>query len=216
MRAPEGVRGRLRACFTLTRNIDLNTKDSGGKTGFYCACSSGHVKIVELLIKNSVEYNVDLNAEDISGLPVKNPRGQEVMRRAADARRRLLICQKKGYAPPSPPHSTSLGYDWSCAKGHVKIVELLFKKFHSACSSGQVKVVKFLIINSVECNIDLNAKESGDRTGFLCACSTGQVKVVELLVKNSVECNIDLNAKDKYEGKTGFHYACSSGNQAWW
>ena len=76
---------------------------------------------------------------------------------------------------------------------------------------GNVKLVELLIKNSVEFNMDLNAKnEYYGKTGFHYACEKYQkVKLVELLIKNSVECNIDLNAKDKY-GKTGYHLACQN------
>jgi ankyrin len=84
--------------------------------------------------------------------------------------------------------------------------------YHLACQRSQVEIVELMIKNSVECNIDLNAKNEYDgKTGFHYACVKGRkVKLVELLIKNSVECNIDLNAKD-FSGKTGFHYACVKG-----
>jgi len=48
-------------------NIDLNVKARDGKarlTGFHYACKRGDVKIVELMIKKSVECNINLNAID--------------------------------------------------------------------------------------------------------------------------------------------------------
>ena len=60
--------GDLLMCRIL--NIEyyiMNAKDISGKTGFHSACEEGHVKIVELLIKDSVEFNFDLNAKDSNG-----------------------------------------------------------------------------------------------------------------------------------------------------
>ena len=45
----------------------MNAKDSGGRTGFHCACSSGQVKVVKILIKNSVECKINLNAKNGDG-----------------------------------------------------------------------------------------------------------------------------------------------------
>merc|ERR1719483_2061675 len=67
-----------------------------------------------------------------------------------------------------------------------------------------------MIKNSVECRIDLNAKEVGG-TGFHYACRSGHIEIVELLIKNSVELNFNLNAKAN-NGFTGFHYACFNGH----
>ena len=44
-------------------NIDVNAKDMYGKTGYHLACQNSQVRIVESLIKNSVEFNKDLNAK---------------------------------------------------------------------------------------------------------------------------------------------------------
>ena len=103
----------------------------------------------------------------------------------------------------------------ACDKGNVRSAELIMKSsiennidfnFYSgfiyACQCGHVK-------NSVEFNVDLNAKiEFDGETGFNCAFHYACVKIVELLIKKSVEYNIDLNAKN-HNGFSG--YALSSG-----
>ena len=38
-----------------------------GNTGFQYACKSGHDELVELMIRKSVELNIDLNAKDRHG-----------------------------------------------------------------------------------------------------------------------------------------------------
>ena len=53
----------------------MNAKDNYGDTGYHCACKWGYVrlkpslwvKLVELLIKNSVECNINLNAKNNNG-----------------------------------------------------------------------------------------------------------------------------------------------------
>ena len=59
-------------------------------------------------------------------------------------------------------------------------------------------IAEFIMKSSIENNIDLNAKNSSDVTGFHYACLRGQVKIVELLITNSVEFNIDLNALNAF------------------
>ena len=44
---------------------------------------------------------------------------------------------------------------------------------HYACGSGQVRIVELLIENSVECNINLNAKDDVGKAGFHYACENG-------------------------------------------
>ena len=47
--------------------IDFNIKDKYGWTGFHWACERDRIEIVELLIKNSAEKNIFLNAKDDFG-----------------------------------------------------------------------------------------------------------------------------------------------------
>ena len=79
--------------------------------------------------------------------------------------------------------------------------------FHYACMHGHVKIFELLIKKSVECNIDLNAKDSAGRTGFHHACICGHVKIVDLVIKKSVECDINLNVKEDVGGKTGYKWS---------
>ena len=55
---------------SIEKNIDLNWKPEHfhRRTGFHVACTQGHFEIVELLIKNAVEFKIDLNSKDEHGL----------------------------------------------------------------------------------------------------------------------------------------------------
>ena len=44
--------------------IDLNATDQSGGTAFHIVCKKGHMKIVELMLQKSTEFNINLNAED--------------------------------------------------------------------------------------------------------------------------------------------------------
>ena len=60
----------------------------------------------------------------------------------------------------------------------VNALLLQARLVNRAYSIGQVKVVEFLIKNSVEHNINLNAKDISGKTGFNYACENGHVVIV--------------------------------------
>merc|ERR1712223_592662 len=64
-----------------------------------------------------------------------------------------------------------------------------------------------LIENSLNFNIDLNAKNILKQTAFSLVCKLGQMEMAEFLIQKSIYFNIDLNAKD-FQGNTAFHLAC--------
>ena len=47
--------------------LDLTIKDNYGKTGFHHACLREHSKIAEVLVKKSIEFNIDLNSKNVQG-----------------------------------------------------------------------------------------------------------------------------------------------------
>ena len=60
--------------------------------------------------------------------------------------------------------------------------------------------------NSVEFNIELNAKDNFGETAFHYACEFGRKSIVELMIINSDSLNLDLTATDN-QGRTGFKLA---------
>ena len=53
-------------------NVDLNAKDHEGGTAFHYACSNGQLKLAKLLMKNSIEFNIELEHIDNDGRLVSN------------------------------------------------------------------------------------------------------------------------------------------------
>ena len=47
----------------VNSKIDLNIKDNYGYTPFHNACQNGHVKLAEMLMKKSIELDIDLNGK---------------------------------------------------------------------------------------------------------------------------------------------------------
>ena len=48
---------------SIELNIDLNSKDQSGMTGFHLACVNGKTSIVEMIIDNADSSNIDLKAK---------------------------------------------------------------------------------------------------------------------------------------------------------
>ena len=159
------------------------------QTPFLLACEYGHVKIAEMLMKNSTELNIDLNAK------TKLQNGKTAFQ---------LACEK-GQSETTKmlmKNSTNLNIDLNITDNGGSTA------FHFACKEGHLDIVEMLMKSSTNLNIDLNAKDNRGRTAFHFTCWKGKLSVAKMLMKNSDRLNIDLNAKDENDGWTAFHFAC--------
>ena len=64
--------------------------------------------------------------------------------------------------------------------------------------------------NSIEFDLDLNAKDNFGMTAFHLACWWGKARTVETLLLNSKQFNIDVESTTKL-GKNGLQLALSEG-----
>jgi hypothetical protein len=69
----------------------------------------------------------------------------------------------------------------------------------SACSCGDIKIVKLLLENAV----DVNAQGNDSDTPLCSACSSGHIDIVQLLLQKGA----DVNAQGKHSA-TPLHWAC--------
>merc|ERR1711884_416318 len=53
--------------FILRTSFDMNTKGSGGWTAWHWACYNGQTETAQLIIQNSKNFGIDLNAKDDIG-----------------------------------------------------------------------------------------------------------------------------------------------------
>lgn len=74
---------------------------------------------------------------------------------------------------------------------------------HSACYSGHIKVVEFLL----EKNVDIEQKDYNGITALLIAVKRGFFEIVELLLKQNAEINLSDN-----KGNTPLFLACENGH----
>ena len=80
-----------------------------------------------------------------------------------------------------------------------------------ACENDHFDVAKMLVQNSMNMNIDLNAKDNDGDTAFHHAffnCNM-ESKISEMIFQNSVEFKIDLDIT--IDNMNPFHWACSKG-----
>ena len=137
-------------------------------TPFHIACDKGNVRSAELIMKNSIENNIDFNF--YSGFIYACQCGHV----------KIVELLLKNSVEFNVDLNAKIEFDGETGFNYA---------FHYACVSGHVKIVELLIKKSVEYNIDLNVKNHNGFSGY--ALSSGQVK--KLILDNSAQFNIDLN-----------------------
>ena len=86
-----------------------------------------------------------------------------------------------------------------------------------ACYGGGHKnVVKLLLENADNLNIDLNARTRAGWTALMYACASGNPDIVKLFLDYSGPIEIDVNARTprRYNGQTAYKIASRDGNTA--
>lgn len=112
--------------------------------------------------------------------------------------------------------------NFACISKNLKLVKYLFSfpnidtnpivpssettLLHSACSSGSIDIVKYLIF---ERKMNFNVVNKGGMTPLHCACESGNVELVFYLF--TLQPPFDAKAVTS-DGKNTLHYACKSGD----
>ena len=167
------------------------------------ACLNGHTQIVELLFKEKVNPNVQVNdGWNAFMLACLNGQFQIV---------ELLL--KEQVDPNVQKENGWNALMLACLNGHTQIVELLLKEqvdlnvqdkdgwnaFMSACQNGHTEIVELLLKEQV----DPNVQNNNGVTAFMLACYRGHTQIVKLLLKEQV----DPNVQDK-NGCTALIFGC--------
>jgi len=202
-----------------------------GCQAFTKVCHKGNVNMLKLLLNESDQLGLDVNAQDSIGetaLMVAVKFGhQPLIRLILDSKIDDLSARDKwGWT----------AFMWAC-RGKIKcreMIELLMEKspkdlncwnnkgdsaFSLACQYNTVEVITLIIEKSSEFQIDLNAKNVYGETAFFRACNrnmegnSDMISVVQLLLEKSGPFNIDLNSKN-YRGYTPFMACSCLGNEA--
>jgi len=133
-------------------------------TANYYGIRCQHTKLVELLIRNSATFNIDLNAKDrfhqTAFYQVCSYGNQELIE--------LFIQNSKAYNIDLNAKDTN---GWTA--------------LHLVCERGQTKVAELLIQKSAEFNINLNANDKKGNTPFDLARHNKHSDIVKLMKNTS-------------------------------
>ena len=131
-------------------NFDLNAKELyTGNTAFHLACNNSNSKIVEMLIKKSTEFNIDLNAKDVFG--------ETAFHHACRNGHSLIV-------ETLIQNSTEFNIDLNAITKQDG-----YTPFHIACLWGGKKIIKIMMDNAKVFKLNLMKKDNYGRTGFQCA-----------------------------------------------
>ena len=175
--------------YAWVRIVNIPTILQNGWTYLHLAVRNGQIDIVEKIIKNSVEFGIDLNAKD--------------SRMGLTAFHHTCSLGKAKIAELFIDNYLALNIDLNskCNIGEIS--------FFYACVFGQTKIAEILVKNSQNIQMELNSQTSKFllSSPFHFACSANHFNVVEMMIRNSDFFNFGFAAKD-VDKNTGFHNAC--------
>ena len=138
-------------------------------TGFLHACINGHFEVVEMLLKKSTKFKIELNHKTMSN---------ETAFHQAVRSGNLKVIDTILH------NSAEIGIDLN-EKMNFEIEEQRgWTAFHCACIYGTPKMVEMLIQKSAEYNIDLNARTYSGITALQLAFDRGHIKIAKILKQN--------------------------------
>ena len=194
------AQGNLTAVKVLIEdhNTDVNTCDANDFSPFYHACNNDHIEVAKYLI-------------NCSNLKVSN---KDIMVICSKCHLETLQCILK-----KDPMLTIWSLNYACQYGQLKILELLFNKYHVdtnqsldyagkvrspltiACYREQLDILQYLVEKQ---RLDLNKSDENGSTPLTAACEGGSLHAVEYLIKT---CGVDANLRDQ-NGLTPLATAC--------
>jgi ankyrin repeat protein len=193
-----------------TGNVDVDLKDSGGRTPLSWAAENGHEAVARLLLEYKAE--IDMQDED-GGTPL-----WWASRGGHEATVKLLLEYKAKINIKDEYGRTPLL--WAAYEDEAVVKLLLENKaeintqdedgrtpLSLAAENGHEAVVKLLVETG---NIDVDSKDSEGWTPLFWAAAKGHEAVVKLLVETG---NIDVDSKDRWD-QTPLSLASENGHEA--
>ena len=161
---------------------------NSGMTAFHLASKNGHLKIAELIVQKSAEFNIDLDAKTDNGMTAFHFSCQAghfkiaelIMKKSAEFKIDLNT-KVIGFLL-----MTALDNEWDASypTGETAL--------HLACRNGHSKIVEMIVQNSADFNINLNVKTEDGMTAFHFVCKKGHFEIADFILQKSAEFNIDL------------------------
>jgi ankyrin repeat protein len=188
--------------------VDINSKDSDGRTALSWAAESGHEAVVRLLLEHKADVDAKANY------------GRTALHRAAgsghEAVVRLLLEHKVDVDAKDKDGWTALF--WAAGGGHEAVVRLLLEHkadvnakdkdgkmvLFRAAGSGHEAVVRLLL----EHKADVDTKIIYGGTVLHWAAGNGHEAIVRLLLEHKA----DVDAKDE-DGGTALYWAARDGHE---
>ena len=198
------------------------SKNYKGRTAFHVACQKSSVHLVKLFLEN--QNQTDFNAKDEDGwTPLhlacnfnKAPVVEHLLNHGLDvtilSKRQthimhLAAMSKDPKVIQTVMESSSLQ---NTDKYDVKDISHGSVFHYAARNIHSTKPMDYLLKNTKQFNLDINAVDNYERNLFHMACGFGTKYMVEFLIGNARKYGIELNAKNK-GGNTAFHEACYYG-----
>ena len=190
---------------------DTTTEDLRGYTCVMCACFSGNLDLVKLLIK-TYKLNPRISGKETSlGASViyGNVHILEWLRQEYHINVTMF---GKGLLPFIAAHCNSLyclkhllnNYSFDINATDPRN-DTQFTLLHLACQEGHVAIALYLT-SLPKC--DISAKTSNRSTALHLACKSRSLPILKCLVE---ECHMDLIIRD-YNGMAPVHVACEAGS----
>lgn len=163
----------------IQRGIDIETRDTQGRTCLHVAAEIGSPECVRLLLKNGA----DLNAQDSQGW---SPLHRAVIYNDSTRMAALLIQGGANVKLMDNHGMMALHLFWMEGR-HIK-------------ADGGRKIIDLLLSHGAE----IEAKDEHGKTALLWACRQANPSLVETFAA----VGADIHAKDN-TGRTALHYACA-------
>ena len=184
-----------------TVSIDVNKKSNEGMTPFHIACKNGYSDVVKIFMENRGNLNKNItNDHGETPLHLACKEGQfEIVQLLLDnAHLEIMDLNAKTIFGET-------AFELACWKAIQPLNWHVGKQY---CRKGRLDVIKILMENAANLEIDIIGTDVSGRTAFIWNCILGHSNLVKLFMENS---GINLNTKDN-NGRTGFHWACNQGH----
>jgi ankyrin repeat protein len=165
----------------------LDVVDEKGRTPLFCAVESGHLDVVERLLRENVVINRSPTMSTLS-------RFTKTVLQAAAAKGYLTIVERLLQAGADVNAEAAEEYEGRTA-------------FQAACEGGHIEVVERLLKEKA----DINAPALGyrGRTALQAAAGQGHLTIVELLLRAGADVNAEAA---RYRGRTALQAAVEEGH----
>ena len=140
--------------------IDLNCSTNATnnhKSAFHLACKHGTIEAVEVLIKKSRWYKIDLNKTDYFGKTAFQEACDHTLFDDNNDIVKLMLKSAKEYWIDINRQNQNVLYSSS---GNIGFC------FHSVISNGNAELTKFMVENHKEFGLDISRKNLRGRTGL--------------------------------------------------